>query len=180
MFGFLRRNRREALIDRLHEAIVASSRHPALYGPAGFPDSVEGRFEALTVHMLLVLRRLRGLPDPAAEVAQELVDSIFAHLEVSMRETGVGDMAVPKRMKKLGGAFYDRSAKYEAAFADADVASLSSELSRRLGRAEQELDPLARYVLAAERELAAQDLAALLAGPRFPSPDMVETEGHRS
>jgi cytochrome b pre-mRNA-processing protein 3 len=168
MFAFLRPNRSESVVERLHAAVVAASRRPELYGDGGFPDTIEGRFESLTLHVLLVLRRLRALPDPAAEVAQELVDSVFAHLEIAMRESGVGDMGVPKKMKKLGRAFYDRTAKYEAALEAADEAVLSDELGRRLGRDGEGLGPLSQHLLESEMALGRQDLDALLKEPAFP------------
>ena len=168
MFGFLRPNPRKAVIDRLHAAIVEASRRPALYEPGGFPDTFEGRFEALSLHVLLVLRRLRGLPEPAGEVAQELVDSVFAHLEAAMRETGVGDMGVPKKMKKLGRAFYDRMAKYEDALDRRDADALAAELGRRLERQPSDIAALAAHLLAAGDALTGQGLDALLAAPAFP------------
>jgi cytochrome b pre-mRNA-processing protein 3 len=168
MFGFLRPDPRKAVIDRLHGAIVEASRRPALYEATGFPDTFEGRFEALSLHVLLVLRRLRGLPAPAGEVAQELVDSVFAHLEAAMRETGVGDMGVPKKMKKLGRAFYDRMAKYEDALERRDSDALAAELGRRIGREGADLSALADHLLAAGDALAGQGLDAILAAPAFP------------
>lgn len=167
IFGFRWNKRRDAQIDRLHESIVASAREPGLYGGSAFPDTVDGRFEALTLHVLLVLRRLRRLPPPAEEVAQELVDSVFSHLEVGMRETGVGDMGVPKKMKKLGRAFYDRTAKYESSLEANDPLALGQELARRLGRESGEVEGLTHYILAAEKRLGGQDFTAILAGPRF-------------
>lgn len=176
MFGFLRRKRRDATIAHLHDAIVAAAREPRLYGEGGFRDSVDERFEALTLHVLLVLRRLRELPAPAAEVAQELVDSVFAHIEAGMRETGVGDMGVPKKMKKLGRAFYDRTAKYEAALEDRDAAALGAELARRLGR-QDGMDGLAAYLLGSVKTLSGQDLAGLLERPAFAEPARIGGAG---
>lgn len=166
MFRFLQRKQRDVTISHLHDEIVAAARHPALYGEIGFPDGVDGRFEALTLHVLLVLSRLRELPEPAAEVAQELVDSVFAHIEAGMRETGVGDMGVPKKMKKLGRAFYDRTAKYEAALEGRDAAALAAELARRLGR-EGGTEELAAYLLDSRVALSGQDLARILERPSF-------------
>lgn len=165
MFGFARRAaRRRLVIDGLHHAVVEQSRSPSLYGPGRLPDTVEGRFEALTLHVLLIMRRLRHLPPPAAEVAQELVDAVFAHLEITLRETGIGDMGIPKRMKKLARAFYDRTVKYEAALEAGDEEALGAELALRLGIAAPEIAATARYCLAAERRLAACDLDAILGG----------------
>ena len=176
MFGFLRARRREAVIDRLHGAIVAAARRPELYGAGGFPDSVDGRFEALTLHVLLVLRRLRVLPDPAGDVAQELVDSVFSHLEVGLRETGIGDMGVPKKMKKLGRAFYDRTAKYEAALESRDAGALAAELGRRLDvERPSDFAGLAAHLIEAQQALSGQDLEGLLDAPAFPDAVLAPT-----
>ena len=169
MFAFRRRRAaRQELIDRFHGAVVAASRAPFLYGPSGLPDTVDGRFEWLTLHVMLVLRRLRALPRPAAEVAQELVDAVFAHLEIALRESGVGDFGVPKRMKKLGQGFYDRAARYETAWA-AGPGRLAAEAAKRVGEEPAGLGGVEPYLTEAERGLASCDLDRLLAGPPFPT-----------
>ncbi|MFL5082886.1 MAG: ubiquinol-cytochrome C chaperone family protein, partial [Microvirga sp.] len=114
IFSHFRRNPRAALIAALHRRIAEAARDPALYARLGVADTVEGRFACLTLHVVLVLRHLRRLPAPAREVAQELVDFVFRQLDASLRELGVGDMGVPKRMKKLAHAFYSRAAVYDA------------------------------------------------------------------
>ncbi|MBV9393647.1 MAG: ubiquinol-cytochrome c chaperone, partial [Methylobacteriaceae bacterium] len=95
-----RSNRR--LINDLHGRIVAAARRPALFlPPYGIPDTLDGRFDLLVLLTILVLRRLESLPEPGPEIAQELVDAVFEHLDADLREMGVGDLAVPKRIKKL-------------------------------------------------------------------------------
>lgn len=169
MFGLWRRRSGNAIRD-MHTRIVAASRDPALYGPDGLPDTVEGRFEALTLHVLLVLRRLRQLPDPAGDAAQELIDAVFAHLEIALRETGVGDFGVPKRMKKLARAFYDRTSRYDPVLDRADSDALASEIATRLPDAGPDgLRHVSRALLASERVLATADFGAILAGPPFAS-----------
>ena len=168
MFGWGRRKASADAVDRLHAAITAASREPALYGPGGLPDTIEGRFESLTLHVLLVLRRMKALPPPAADVAQELVDAVFAHLEIALREMGVGDFGVPKRMKKLATAFYDRTSKYAEALDGKDAGELAAAIAERLPTSEPDpYRPLAEHCLASEVRLAAADLAALVAGPPF-------------
>lgn len=164
MFGFARRSARRRLIEGLHHAVVEQSRAPALYGPGLFPDTVEGRFEALTLHVLVTMRRLRALPHPADDVAQELVDAVFAHLEIALRELGIGDMGVPKRMKSLARAFYDRTVKYEAALSARDVDALEAELAGRLGQEPGSLAGAVAAVQEAERRLSACDLDDILNG----------------
>ncbi|WP_375458461.1 ubiquinol-cytochrome C chaperone family protein [uncultured Enterovirga sp.] len=173
MFGFAQRATRRRLIEALHHAVVAQSRSPALYGPGLLPDTVEGRFESLTLHVLLLMRRMRTLPPPASDVAQELVDAVFAHLEIALRESGIGDMGVPKRMKKLARAFYDRTLKYEAALEAGDAAALSEELARRLGLDPADMSAVAGYCLDAERRLAPCDVESILNGRAFLALDAV-------
>ena len=174
MFGLKQRAARADLIAQLHAAVVAASRAPALYGEGGLPDTVEGRFEALALHAVIVLRRLRALPPPAGDVAQDLVDAVFAHLEIALREMGVGDFGVPKRMKKLARAFYDRVGKYEAALAAADPGQLGREIAERLGREPGALEAVARYCLRADRVLSRCDLESILAGPPFSDAAMAD------
>lgn len=160
MFAFLKRRPDVDAVGALHERVVAASRDPALYGEGGLPDTVEGRFEALALSALVVLRRLRRLPAPAGDVAQELVDALFAHLEVALREIGVGDMGVPKRMKRLARAFYDRAAKYDPLLDAADPEGLSREMAGRLAS-----DPplaAARLILDGQARLAEADLQRIL------------------
>lgn len=172
MFSFFRKNRRRSAIDALHDQIAAASRQPQLYLALGIPDTLDGRFESLTLHVILVLRRLRRLPAPADDVAQDLVDALFRQLDRSLRELGVGDFGVPKRMKKLAQAFYDRAGRYDAALDAAEEPALAEALGRSLFDDPRPARALARYALAAEAEMAALDLDTLLwQGPRFPLPD---------
>ncbi|MBE7247292.1 MAG: ubiquinol-cytochrome C chaperone [Actinomycetospora chiangmaiensis] len=169
---FRRANARRRAVEDLHVALSMAARRPGLYVRLGVPDTVEGRFEALCLHAILVLRRLNQLPPPAAEVAQDLVNSVFTQLDASLRELGVGDMGVSKRMKKLGAAFYGRAEGYDAALNAGDVAALRGTLVRNALGGEGDGAGLAAYVRAADAALAGADLDVLLgAGPPFPDPD---------
>ncbi|ACA20494.1 ubiquinol-cytochrome c chaperone [Methylobacterium sp. 4-46] len=170
---FRREDGRRRAIEALHIRINAAARVPALYLALGVPDTVEGRFETLCLTVILVLRRLRQLPAPAEDVAQDLVDSVFAQLDSSLRELGVGDLGVAKRMKKLAQAFYGRARAYDAALDAGDAAALAAALARNvLGRdAPEAAAPLAAYVVAADAALGQHDLDRLMAeGPVLPDP----------
>ena len=170
---FRRGGARRRAVEGLHRALNEAARRPGLYLALGVPDTVEGRFEALCLHAYLVLRRLNRLPAPAADVAQDLVNSVFAQLDASLRELGVGDLGVGKRMKKLGAAFYGRAAGYDAALDGGDAAALPAVLARNVlgGAPDSEAVGLAAYVRAADAALGAADLDALLGpGPPFPEP----------
>lgn len=177
---FRREDGRRRAIQALHVRINEAARAGALYRELGVPDTVEGRFEALCLHVILVLRRLRRLPPPAADVAQDLVNAVFLQLDASLRELGVGDFGVPKRMKKLGAAFYGRAAGYDAALDAGDASALALALARNVVGTE---DPaaaagLARYVSACAATLDEADLDALLgSGPCFPAPEPFATSG---
>lgn len=168
---FRRGAERRRPVEALHAAIVGASRQPALYTALHIPDTVEGRFEALCLHAYLVLRQLDRLPPPAADFAQELVDTVFANLDANVRELGVSDVGVSKRMKKLASSFYGRARSYDAALAAADDAALQAALARNIVGPDSDPAGLASYVRAAEASLSAADFETLLtAGPPLPDP----------
>ncbi|GJE15870.1 ubiquinol-cytochrome C chaperone family protein [Methylobacterium marchantiae] len=170
---FRRSSARASIVEALHLRINEASRAPGLYTHLGVPDTVEGRFECLSLHVILVLRRMNQLPPPAGDIAQDLVNAVFLQLDSSLRELGVGDFGVPKRMKKLGAAFYGRAAGYDAALDASDEDGLKASLARNvIGTEMPEAGiGLARYVLASAVSLGACDLDRIVSqGPDFPSP----------
>lgn len=133
IFSFLRRRKRGEAIEPLYGAMMAAALKPELYAALGVPDTFEGRFESVTLHAGLVLRRLKALPPPADDMAQDFVDRTFDGLESAMREIGISDVAVPKRMKKFAQGFYGRIEAYTAALAPgASSEALGEALSRNL------------------------------------------------
>lgn len=159
---------RMAPVNALLERIVGASREPALYLQGGIPDEFEGRFEALTLHLFLVLRRLRELPAPAGDAAQDLIDASFAYLELGFRQGGISDIAVPKRMKKIGRSFYGRLGGYEEALAATDPDAFAAALTRNIAPA-VDAAALTHYVRAAAAVLATRSLDDILAAdPLFP------------
>lgn len=153
--------------DALYGEIVASARQPVFYSNWGVPDTPLGRFEMLSVHMFLFLERARGGPPALADAAQELTDEFFKDVEHSLRELGIGDLGVPKRMKKLAKMFYGRAEAYREALAAQDGAALAAALARNVvpgGGDWPEAALLAGYVQAASSRLASQADDALLAG----------------
>lgn len=173
LLNLIGRRRDTRAIDALYGQIVAAARRPTLFLQGGAPDTVMGRFETLALHVALVLRRLRQLPTPADSIAQDLVDRFFAGLDDAMRQIGIGDVSVPKKVKALGKAFYGRAGAYDAALAEgAAEEALAEAIARNiLDRPE---DAAAASFLAADARacagrLAEADLAAILAGEPFVS-----------
>lgn len=132
ILSFFSKRKRQQEIKPLYGAIMAKALNPFLYLHYGVPDTFEGRFEAVTLHTALVLRRLRALPPPAADMAQDLVDRVFDGLESAMREIGIGDMGVPKRMKSFAKGFYGRLAAYTEALDGGDAGTLADALGRNI------------------------------------------------
>lgn len=164
----------KVLIEQILGEIVAAARRPALYEALGAPDRIDGRFELLTLHAGLVLRRLAKLDGVADDISQDLVNSVFAHFDDTLREMGLSDIAVAKRLKAMGSAFYGRSAAYAAALDRGSAADLAAALSRNVYRAAGQdaapkADALARHVVALDAALAAIPLERFATGGfRFP------------
>ena len=153
--------------ERLHAAAAAQARAEALYARMAAPDTVEGRFELLTLHVILLIDRLRRGPAEALAVRQILFDVYVSNLDGALREMGVGDLSIGKRMRKLGEAFYGRARACETAFAALPNTLPLEELLRRTvfaGATGAGPAPLADYLRRCRAALAAGDLAALLAG----------------
>ena len=170
IFRFFRPDPSRVLVDTLLTRVAVAARAPWLYRDMGVPDTIEGRFESYALHMVLTLRHMRTLPEPADDAAQELVDAYFKSLDHMLREMGVGDLGVPKRMKKLGEAFYGRARTYDPLLDAKDSDGLALALGRNVVGTPAPAHPLAAYALEAQARLAAQDLDALFAaGPDFPA-----------
>jgi cytochrome b pre-mRNA-processing protein 3 len=163
----------KVLIEQLRGEITTASRRPALYHTLLAPDRPDGRFELLTLHAGLVLRRLLALGGLGQDMAQELVDSLFSHLDDTLREMAMSDIAVSKRLKRMKEAFYGRISAYSAALDSGSNAALAAALARNVYGAGvgavPNADALAGYVASLEAALAATPLEDFATGRfRFP------------
>jgi cytochrome b pre-mRNA-processing protein 3 len=152
---------------RLYEAVVAQARMPALYSRLGAPDTIEGRFELYSLHVALILLRLKGQGAEASASSQALFDHYVSGLDHGLREMGVGDLSVGKKMRKLGEAFYGRMLSCEEAVADLpDTAALAALIRRTVLAGDDAADPqpLCAYVVACRERLAAQSTNDVAAG----------------
>src|SRR5919197_4694613 len=122
---------KERISEGVYDRIVAAARQPALYADWNVPDTPLGRYEMMSLHLFLVLHRLRGEAG-ARELAQDLTDRFFAELDHSIRDLGVGNLSVPKRMKKLARMFYGRVASYGEAIDRGDAELLAAALARNV------------------------------------------------
>ena len=151
----------------LFAAVSDQARNPVLYREGGAPATTEGRFELYTLHLALALRRLKGQGAQASETAQALFDAFLKNLDEGLRDMGVGDLSVGKKMRKLGEAIYGRVKGYDAALDDADrVAALSALIDRTVfaDTASPQAGSIARYVALAADALELQRLPDILEG----------------
>ncbi len=158
-------------IEAIYGMIVTQAREPLFYRDLGVPDTVNGRFDLLVLHLWLALRRLKPI-EGGQELAQALFDRFCDDMDANLREMGVGDLTVPKRMQAFGEAFYGRVAAYDLALT-AGSEALAQSLCKNILNGEQidNARRLARYAEAAIAALAAIDEAALQSGAwKFPSP----------
>jgi cytochrome b pre-mRNA-processing protein 3 len=166
--------------ERLYAAAAAQAREAALYARMGAPDTVEGRFELLTLHVILLIDRLKDGSFEASAIRQLLFDVYVSNLDGALREMGVGDLAVGKRMRKLGEAFYGRSRSCEAAFAALPDTRLLEEMLERtlfVGTADARPAALADYIRRCRESLATGDMPGLLAGaPAWAATEAAATE----
>lgn len=169
--GAARRRRAEAL----YAAIARQARTPEPFRDLEVPDTLDGRFDSICLHAFLVVRRLGREGDRGAALARDLYDALFADMDRGLREMGVGDLGIARRVRQMAEALMGRIKAYDASLTSEDPAALEAALRRNLyGTSEsvhpQTLSGMARYVRASDGVLAAQTLDDLIAkGPAFAS-----------
>nr|WP_321983095.1 ubiquinol-cytochrome C chaperone family protein [uncultured Lichenicoccus sp.] len=170
-----RRNRSDAAHTgaSLYARAVAAARVPIFYqvgdqqddaGGFGVPDTLDGRFDMICLMVALLVRRLRHT---APGVAQALFDAMFRDMDASLRELGVGDLGVPRRVAAMWQAFNGRCQAYDTALEGGSLHELSGRLACNIWRgsvASGTADRLARHVAALDRSLWLHPDAALLDG----------------
>jgi len=174
-----RRFRRDpqSTIAALYGAIVAQARRPVFYLAYEVPDTAEGRLDMVLLHLALVCRRLGAGGPEAQALSQDVFDMFCSDMDGNLREMGVSDLAVPRKMQKMGEAFYGRLDAYDRALAAPDDAALAAALARNVLDGVAAGEParrLAHYVRGAAAALDATPLGTLAAGQvRFPDPDAI-------
>ena len=172
IFSRFRRSQRPDTISVLYGMIVAQARLPCFYREYGVADTVNGRFDLIVLHLSLLLDRL-AIEPALHELGQGVFDRFCHDMDESLREMGVGDLTVPKEMRRVGEAFYGRAQAYREALNDPDETLLAEALERNVydGAKGAAVPRLAAYIREAVRDLAAQDTASIAAAVlRFPDP----------
>lgn len=167
VLNFSRRRDHELAVAEAYRRIVGQARLPSFYAECGVPDTLDGRFELVVLHAALVFRRLKDEAE-AADFAQQLFDHLFADMDQSLREMGVGDLSVGKHIKRMAEGFYGRVVAYDKALSQVGQDDLASALMRNLyGTVEADPDAISimvDYVRQQAAQIAGQSVDAIMAG----------------
>jgi len=150
-----------------YTALVEQARQPAFYSKTGVPDTIDGRFDMIVMHVVLVFRRLFKDEAEARAFGQHIFDIFIKDMDRSLREIGVGDVSIPKKMKKIGQSYFGRSGAYAEALEADDAEALAEAIDRNIfpdEPAPASAEVLARYMLKAEAALRGQPAADLMTG----------------
>ncbi len=143
----------------LYDGIVAQARQPVFYLKADVPDTVDGRYEMVSLHAFLVMRRLKKEGEEGQELSQAVFDRMFVDMDHCLREIGVGDLSVGKRIKAMAQVFYGRIVAYETALEGSGEETLEQALARNhygtleTSPSESVLKELADYIRRADAHL---------------------------
>jgi cytochrome b pre-mRNA-processing protein 3 len=166
IFGLFRKNAATEAVYAMYSSIVSQSRQPRFYAEWGVSDTVTGRFDMICLHLALLFRRLRAEGKEPAAFSQAVFDLFFKDMDRSLREMGVTDLGVPKKIQKMGNVFFGLLANLNEALDTGDAAKVEAVLLRNIydddtapGAA-----PLAAYLMAEARRLDAIPLREIVAG----------------
>ncbi|MFM1813862.1 MAG: hypothetical protein RLZ98_557 [Pseudomonadota bacterium] len=164
---FQTRSNRSDTATKLYGRVVAQAREPGLYAVLGLPDTPEGRYEAIVLHLVFVGSRLSRLGSDGHALARAVNECFVTDMDDSLREMGVGDLTVPKKVKRAAAGLYERSGSYLSALATGSAAKLALALEEQMGAGMMPtpaVHRLAEYALQAHALLDGQDDGALLSG----------------
>ena len=180
---FFRRNDDRETIQRLYGAIVAQSRDAEFYTSYQVPDTIEGRFEMILIHAFLLFHRLKDEDEGRRQLGQRVFDAFCTDMDANLREMGVGDLSVPKRMKRVAEAFYGRAGSYDAALSAPDEDELNEAVLRNVFGSDTaravEARGLATYIRSAASSLKAVRFETFAAG-ELPLPPVKELNSKES
>jgi cytochrome b pre-mRNA-processing protein 3 len=152
---------------KLYVCVVKQARQPGFYLSCGVPDTADGRFDMILLHAFLLLRRLKRNHKQTADLAQAVFDLMFADMDQNLREMGVGDLGVGKRVKSMAAAFYGRIQAYDDGLEGGETAladSLRRNLYRKTEPEDFQISAVSDYMRREDARLIDMDTESLLKG----------------
>ncbi len=166
IFSLFRKNTATTEVYEVYRIVVEAGRNPVFFAEWGVPDTVTGRFDMISFHLALLFRRLRSNDPKVRDFAQSLFDLFFRDMDRSLREMGVGDLSIAKRIQKMGNIFYGLLGKVNEAMDARDGARLEAVIARNIyaGESPAHAPKLAAYAFEQSAKLDAQPLRDIVAG----------------
>ena len=171
---FNRKTKEKQLAEQLYKDIVKQARNKAFYTSYGVPDTMEGRYEMIVIHIFLFLQNLENSEKNNAQIGKAISEEFFSELDGSLREMGVGDITVPKKMRKLADSFYGRLYAYKEGIEKNEKNTLSQAIQRNvfghddenkeLGTTSLNSDKLSNYMIETNKLLSNNIKEALSLG----------------
>lgn len=166
LFRLFSRSKNDDITHRLYGAVVRQARLPVFYRDFAVPDTLDGRFDLIVLHLYLIANRLKGAGETARQLQQRLMEIFFADMDQSLREIGIGDLSVGKRVGEMADAAYGRIAVYDDAV-DGGEEAVALALSRNVYRQDRVAEGatrLARYMLKQRAHLKSVNIDTILSG----------------
>ena len=152
------KSRRRAIAQAVYQDVLEQSRQAGFYADCTVPDNTDGHFDLLCLHVFLVMNRLNDFGAEGRAQAQALFDAMFRRMELDLREMGVGDLGVPKHMKRMMKGFNGRAHAYRDALTQDSQTALELAVARNIYHVETTdsagVRILANYIRAVHVKLA--------------------------
>jgi cytochrome b pre-mRNA-processing protein 3 len=134
--------------NKIYRSIVEQARQQTFYTKYGAPDTPDGRFDMITIHAFLVMRRLKDENKTTNNLSQSIFDLMFTDMEQNLREMGSGDVGVTKKIMAMAEAFYGRIKAYERGINDTSFLkeALKRNLYRETSPNEMQISSIAKYI----------------------------------
>ena len=164
---FKKRNRARATAVQLYGSSVTQARRETFYASWGVPDTVEGRYEVIAMHLCLLALRLQREGEAGDELARLVFEAFVTEIDDSMREQGVADLKVPGRVRKAATGLYDRFEDYRDALNLPEPEALERALAGHfagLTGSAVDCQAIAAYMRCCARGLAEQPAQELFCG----------------
>lgn len=161
---------------RLYDSIVKQARQKEFYSSYSVPDTVEGRFEMVALHLFLFVQRLKSENQKDHNVGKLVLETFFSEMDATLREMGVGDMGVPKKMRKISDSFFGRAYSYSEALESGDIEQLKKAIERNIyayyqgekkidgSYSENDLTGISEYILESYKAVCKNPIDELLGG----------------
>lgn len=168
MFGLFKKSKHEDVAHSLYVKIVHQARVPDFYTKLGVPDTPDGRFDMILLHVFLLFHRLKKDHDETSDIAQAVFDLMFADMDQNLREMGLGDIGVSHRIKGMVKALNGRVTVYDESLNAEGNSELETALRRNLYRKsspeDEQVSAIASYVRHEIAGLSTQPTSELVKG----------------